>query len=168
MKISFWSTKAQVCLLMGLASPFIFQPTRVDAKVSTINYYNTIGRDQGNRIITIQKINPTTVEIVYDNGQRLTLDFYGNHIFRMFQDVHGGIIRDPEAKPEAKILVEQPRKTVTGLEVKDEGNKVSISTNDILFSMDKQTSQFSILNRKSNKIVVESLTNCFRRETSKR
>jgi len=157
MKISFWSTKAQVSLLMGLASPFIFQPSRVDAKVSTINYYNTMGRDHGNRIITIQKINPTTVEIVYDNGQRLTLDFYGNHIFRMFQDVHGGIIRDPEAKPEAKILVEQPRKTVTGLEVKDGGNKVSISTNDILFSMDKQTSQFSILNRKTNKIVVESL-----------
>ncbi|HAF36566.1 MAG TPA: alpha-xylosidase [Sphingobacterium sp.] len=157
MKISFWSTKAQVSLLMGLASPFIFQPSRVDAKVSTINYYNTMGRDHGNRIITIQKINPTTVEIVYDNGQRLTLDFYGNHIFRMFQDVHGGIIRDPEAKPEAKILVEQPRKTVTGLEVKDGGNKVSISTNDILFSMDKQTSQFSIFNRKSNEIVVESL-----------
>ncbi|MFE2861572.1 TIM-barrel domain-containing protein [Sphingobacterium multivorum] len=153
MKISFWSTKAQVSLLMGLASPFIFQPSRVDAKVSTINYYNTMGRDHGNRIITIQKINPTTVEIVYDNGQRLTLDFYGNHIFRMFQDVHGGIIREPEAK----ILVEQPRKTVTGLEVKDGGNKVSISTNDILFSMDKQTSQFSILNRKTNKIVVESL-----------
>jgi len=75
----------------------------------------------------------------------------------MFQDVHGGIIRDPEAKPDAKILVEQPRKTVAELEVKDEGNKVSISTNDILFSMDKQTSQFSILNRKTNKIVVESL-----------
>ncbi len=157
MKISFWSTKARVSLLMGLASPFIFQPTRVDAKTSTINYFNTAHLDDGSGIIAIQKINPTTVEIVYDNGQRLTLDFYGDHIFRMFQDVHGGIIRDPEAKPEAKILVEQPRKAVNGLDVKDEGNKVSVSTNDILFSMDKKTSQFSVLNRKNNKIVVESL-----------
>lgn len=157
MKISFWCAKAQVSLLIGLASPFIFQSNRLEARTNTIHYLSTHPADHTAKISTVQKINPTTVEIVYDNNQRLTLDFYGDHIFRMFQDIHGGIIRDPEAKPAAKILVEQPRKTVTGLEVKDEGKKVSISTKDILFSMDKQTSQFSILNRKTNKIVVESL-----------
>ena len=157
MKISFWRAKAQVSLLIGLASPFIFQSNRLEARTNTIQYLSTYRADHTAKISTVQKINPTTVEIVYDNNQRLTLDFYGDHIFRMFQDIHGGIIRDPEAKPAAKILVEQPRKTVTGLEVKDEGNKVSISTKDILFSMDKQTSQFSILNRKNNRVVVESL-----------
>lgn len=157
MKISFWCAKAQVSLLIGLASPFIFQSNRLEARTNTIHYLSTHYTDHTNKISTVQKINPTTVEIVYDNNQRLTLDFYGDHIFRMFQDIHGGIIRDPEAKPDAKILVEQPRKTVTGLEVKDEGNKISISTKDILFSMDKQTSLFSILNRKNNRVVVESL-----------
>ena len=158
MKISFWSTKAQVSLLVGLASPFIFQSANVDAKANVIDRYSMQATENGDsRIIAVQKINPTTVEVVYDNNQRLTLDFYGDHIFRMFQDVHGGILRDPEAEPDAKILVEQPRKALTELTVKDEGNKVDIATMDILFSIDKQTSQFSILNRKSNKVVVESL-----------
>ncbi|MCS4227336.1 TIM-barrel domain-containing protein [Sphingobacterium sp. BIGb0165] len=157
MKISFWSTKAQVSLLVGLASPFIFQTNRVSAMASTVAYYQIEQRATVSKIIAIQKINPTTVEIVYDNNQRLTLDFYGNHIFRMFQDIHGGIIRDPEAKPDAKILVEQPRKAVDNLEVKDDGSKAIITTKDIIFSIDKQTSQFSILNRNTNKVVVESL-----------
>jgi len=157
MKISFWSTKAQVSLLVGLASPFIFQTNRVSAMTSTVAYYRIEQTTPVSKIIAVQKINPTTVEIVYDNNQRLTLDFYGNHIFRMFQDIHGGIIRDPEAKPEAKILVEQPRKAVDNLEIKDDGSKAVIRTKDIIFSIDKQTSQFSILNRNTNKIVVESL-----------
>ncbi|RKE57609.1 TIM-barrel domain-containing protein [Sphingobacterium detergens] len=157
MKISFWSTKAQVSLLVGLASPFIFQTNRVSAMASTVAYYQIEQRSTVSKIIAVQKINPTTVEIVYDNNQRLTLDFYGNHIFRMFQDIHGGIIRDPEAKPDAKILVEQPRKAVDNLEVKDDGSKAIITTKDIIFSIDKQTAQFSILNRNTNKVVVESL-----------
>ncbi|MGE8290150.1 MAG: TIM-barrel domain-containing protein [Sphingobacterium sp.] len=157
MKISFWSTKAQVSLLVGLASPFIFQTNRVSAMTSKATCYQIEQRATVSKIIAIQKINPTTVEIVYDNNQRLTLDFYGNHIFRMFQDIHGGIIRDPEAKPDAKILVEQPRKAVDNLEVKDDGSKAIITTKGIIFSIDKQTSQFSILNRNTNKVVVESL-----------
>ncbi|GAA4173478.1 glycoside hydrolase family 31 protein [Sphingobacterium ginsenosidimutans] len=124
---------------------------------STVAYYQIEQRSTVSKIIAVQKINPTTVEIVYDNNQRLTLDFYGNHIFRMFQDIHGGIIRDPEAKPDAKILVEEPRKAVDNLEVKDDGSKAIITTKDIIFSIDKQTSQFSILNRNTNKVVVESL-----------
>jgi len=157
MKISFWSTKAQVSLLVGLASPFIFQSNKVGAMTYPAANYKVEQSATVSKIIAVQKINPTTVEIVYENNQRLTLDFYGNHIFRMFQDIHGGIIRDPEAKPDAKILVEQPRKAVNGLEVKDEGNRATITTKDIVFSIDKQTTQFSILNRITNKVVVESL-----------
>ncbi len=33
----------------------------------------------------------------------MTLDFYGENIFRMFQDNAGGVIRDPQAEPEAKF-----------------------------------------------------------------
>ncbi|MDR2274675.1 MAG: discoidin domain-containing protein [Sphingobacterium sp.] len=157
MKISFWSTKAQVSLLVGLASPFIFQSNKVSAISSLAANHRIEQTTTVPKIIAVQKINPTTVEIVYDNNQRLTLDFYGNHIFRMFQDIRGGIIRDPEAKPEAKILVEQPRKKVEELAVKDEGNNATITTKEIVFSIDKQTSQFNILNRSTNRVVVESL-----------
>jgi len=104
MKISFWSTKAQVSLLVGLASPFIFQTNRVSAMTSTVAYYRIEQTTPVSKIIAVQKINPTTVEIVYDNNQRLTLDFYGNHIFRMFQDIHGGIIRDPEENLKRRSL----------------------------------------------------------------
>ena len=52
-------------------------------------------------VISVVKINPTTVEVLFSNQQRMTLDFYGDNIFRVFQDNNGGILRDPEAKPEA-------------------------------------------------------------------
>ncbi|WP_164112722.1 MULTISPECIES: TIM-barrel domain-containing protein [Sphingobacterium] len=154
MKVSFWIAKAQVSLLVGLASPFIFQPAKLSANPPIVSVQRI---DKNSKIIAVQKINPTTVEIVYDNLQRLTLDFYGNHVFRMFQDVKGGIIRDPEAKPEAKILVEQPRRGVDQLEVKETGNQVTITTKDIEFTIDKETSHFRILNRQNNRVVVESL-----------
>ncbi len=57
-------------------------------------------------------LNPSAVEVVFSNQQRMTLDFYGENIFRMFQDNQGGIVRDPQASPEAQILVDRPRKEV--------------------------------------------------------
>ena len=71
-------------------------------------------------VVSAQRINPTTVDLVFRNGQRMTFDFYGPNIFRMFQDNQGGIIRDPEAQPEAQILVDQPRKPISELQIKDE------------------------------------------------
>ncbi len=40
------------------------------------------------------------------------------NIFRVFRDNKGGIIRDPEAIPEAKILVNTPRRDVKNVTVK--------------------------------------------------
>ena len=64
---------------------------------------------------TVKQINPTTVELRLENNERMTIDFYGENIFRLFQDNNGGILRDPAAKPEAKILVSNPRKQVAGM-----------------------------------------------------
>ena len=49
-----------------------------------------------------RKINPAAVEVLLDNNRRMTLDFYGDNIFRIFRDDKGGIIRDPKAEPEAR------------------------------------------------------------------
>ena len=65
-----------------------------------------------------RRSNPTTVDVIFGN-ERMTFDFYGDNIFRLFQDNNGGIIRDPEAKPEAQILVDNPRRKVSKLEVSD-------------------------------------------------
>lgn len=58
----------------------------------------------------IVKTGETTVEVRYMDGQVRHLDFYGPGIVRIFQDPAGGPVRDPEAKPEAKILVDNPRR----------------------------------------------------------
>ena len=52
---------------------------------------------QSLNIVGARMINPTTLEILYSNGTRMSMDFYGENIFRIFQDNQGGIIRDPQA-----------------------------------------------------------------------
>lgn len=49
------------------------------------------------RIIDAKKINPTTVEIEFSICKKMLLDFYGNNIFRLFQDNSGKGLRDPRA-----------------------------------------------------------------------
>lgn len=40
-------------------------------------------------IVGAQKINPTTVEVLLSGNRMITFDFYGDNIFRMFQDNTG-------------------------------------------------------------------------------
>jgi len=109
------------------------------------------------KVISAQKINPTSVEVLLSNNQRFTLDFYGENIFRMFQDNNGGIIRDPEAKPSAQILVDNPRKPVSKLTLKDESGQIFISTANVTFLIDKNTMLFKIINIKTQALVVEEI-----------
>jgi len=109
------------------------------------------------KVISATKINTTTVELLLSDNQRLTLDFYGDNIFRVFEDPAGGFIRDPEAKPEAKILVENPRKPVSKLEIKDESGQLFISTAKITVLIDKNTSLIKIINLATQAVAVEEL-----------
>ena len=109
------------------------------------------------KVIGAKKINTTTVELLLSDNQRLTLDFYGDHIFRLFEDPTGGFIRDPEAKPAAKILVENPRRPVSKLDVKDENNQLFISTSKITVLFDKNTSLIKIINLATQTVAVEEL-----------
>ncbi|SFH09324.1 TIM-barrel domain-containing protein [Pedobacter insulae] len=108
--------------------------------------------------ITVAKIiNTTTVEVLYNDSQRLTIDFYGENIFRMFQDNNGGVIRDPEAKPAAQILVNNPRKPISKLDLKDESGQIFISTAQVTILFDKSSTLFKIINRKNQTLVVEEI-----------
>lgn len=106
-------------------------------------------------VISVVKINPTTVEVLFSNQQRMTLDFYGDNIFRVFQDNNGGILRDPEAKPEAKILVSRPRKDLTQLAVKDDAGSISVSTGKVKVEMDKKTALMKVTNLQTGTVVLE-------------
>ena len=88
----------------------------------------------------------------------MTLDFYGDNIFRMFQDNTGGVIRDPEARPEARILVENPRRKVSALDVEDKADAVVVSTPRIEVAVDKATRLMRVTDRESGRTVVEQVS----------
>lgn len=106
--------------------------------------------------VSAAKINPTTVEVAFGD-ERMTLDFYGDNIFRMFQDNTGGVIRDPEARPEARILVENPRRKVSALDVEDKADAVVVSTPCIEVAVYKATRLMRVTDRESGRTVVEQV-----------
>lgn len=108
------------------------------------------------QIEQVHKLNQTTVEILFSNNQRMLLDFYGNNIFRMFQDSIGKQMREPQAQPAAKILLNNSRKPVEKLDVNNEANLLVIKTKSIQISFDKMTTLFTIKNLTTNQTVVES------------
>lgn len=106
--------------------------------------------------VSAVKINPTTVDVVFGD-ERMTLDFYGDNIFRLFQDNTGGVIRDPEARPEARILVENTRRKVSALDVEDKADAVVVSTPRIEVAVDKATRLMRVTDRESGRTVVEQV-----------
>ena len=103
----------------------------------------------------VRQINPTTVEVVYANGQCLTLDFYGTNIFRLFQDNAGGILREPQATPMAHILVNNARRAVGGLEVTTSETDASIRTERLSVDIDRQTGLLRVRDLYADKVVIE-------------
>jgi hypothetical protein len=101
------------------------------------------------------KLNPTTVEVHFSNNTRMTVDFYGNTVFRLFCDPGGGIVRNPEANPEAQILVDNPRLPVDSLSIENKEQYVSIVTGKIEIRINKQTSLFEVVNRADNRVIIE-------------
>ena len=117
----------------------------------------SVRQEQTSGILRAEKINPTTVDVLFTNQQRMTIDFYGENIFRVFQDNSGGIIRDPEAKPEAQILVDQPRRKVSGLSVDEKDGYVTLTTAQVRIELNKQTGLMKVFNPLTGKCVIEEI-----------
>jgi alpha-glucosidase (family GH31 glycosyl hydrolase) len=112
----------------------------------------------------IRQLNGTTVEVVYNDGKCLTLDFYGNNIFRMFQDNAGGIVREPESTPPAKILVQNPRKNVDKLRVTTTDADVSVSTGTIRVDISRGQGLMRVTDlRTGRQVMAESQPVSFKR-----
>lgn len=102
-------------LLIEIRKPMKRKNLFLLAAISTLlsipypGHADTGNTQSGNKVQDVRKINPTTAEVLFDNGNICTIDFYSEDIFRIFQDNAGGIVRDPQAMPPARILVEDPR-----------------------------------------------------------
>ena len=105
----------------------------------------------------VKRLNPTTVEVLYANNQKMTIDFYGPNIFRMFMDPKGGIVRKPAAKPEADILVGNPRRAVESIKVTSEGGKTVISTPRIAITLDNATGSMSVADLSTGKTTLTTV-----------
>lgn len=86
----------------------------------------------------------------------MSIDFYGENIFRFFKDNSGGIIRKPEAKPDADILVDSPREKVSGVTLTENDEEIAVSTSKVRVSFDKRTSLFKLIRLSDNYVVAEA------------
>lgn len=146
--------KPRRVLLLALAFP-LFSPIPMQALPKTDHI--CMEMQQGKTITGVKQINPTTVEVMFSDNQRMTFDFYGENIFRMFHDPNGGILRDPEAKPDAQILVDNPRRALSPLALKEDNHTISISTEKICLELDKSTSLLKVINRGTGKVAFEEV-----------
>jgi alpha-glucosidase (family GH31 glycosyl hydrolase) len=112
-------------------------------------------RAGGQEITGARKINATTVEVLLDNDRHVTLDFHGERIVRLFRDDAGGIARDPEAKPEARILHGEAREKVGKVEVSRDGDVVAVSTRHVSVRFEK--GKMSVVDLTRGTVVIEEI-----------
>lgn len=148
--------KQSKATLLALTISLSYAPTTMYALCEKTELSQTVLQQQVT-VTGARMINPTTVEVLYSDSTLLSLDFYGNNIFRMFQDNSGGIIRNPEATPEAYILVDNPRKQPGQITLSDDNGTIDISTTHIRISINKQTGLFKVIDLTTNKIRVEAI-----------
>ena len=114
--------------------------------------------EQAAGVVAVEKINPTTVELRLNDGHRVTIDFYGDNIFRMFRDINGGIVRDPqpmEGYPDAQILVDNPRREVSALTVNENEKTFTITTGKVEVAVCKATGQIKVTDLTTGKVAFE-------------
>lgn len=102
----------------------------------------------------VSRLNPTAVELIYTDGKRATVDFYGDNIFRIFRDDNGGIVRNPAANPPADILVKNPRKPLSDLGISDNGATVTLATPAVKIEWDKATGLMTVTDLGTGRVVM--------------
>lgn len=168
----FVSTVALALSIAGMAT--ILPISSISSRISAVSQTETtpnsckasapniapVATQQSNSLTGIskaEKINNTTVELTYEDGKQLTVDFYGENIFRLFRDDNGGIVRAPQAEPEAEILVSSARRSPQDVEVAVKDEVVEISTNKVILSFNRETDLMTVVNRVTGTTAVESL-----------
>lgn len=145
--------KQKKASILAFLIPLMFSGSPAQA----VNRPENVGEvtQQHLQITGAKKINPTTIQVHLSNNQMMTFDFYGENIFRLFQDNKGGILRDPEAHPEAKILVDQPRKELSRLDLSENNDLITIKTDKIEVQLNKKTTLLKVINTATNAVAFE-------------
>lgn len=104
-----------------------------------------------------KKVNAHTYEFVTPQQQKVTVDFYAPHIFRLYQDSIGKAMHTPIATPPADILVAQPRKEVGQLLFEEKGNSYIFTTSALIVDLDGRTGAMTLTDRRTGKIAVRTL-----------
>jgi len=146
---------ANTLLFVGLAgglkaAPIGFTPTEQTAQL------NATSGDMAFVIKKARKVNAHTVELTDAQNRKITVDFYGNNIFRIYQDPAGSVPHNPEAKPAADILVEQPRKQVARLELQQNDQNCTLTTDEIKVVFDNKNSGFAVYKKNEIDPVISS------------
>lgn len=111
----------------------------------------------------VRQLNQQAVEVVYDGGQVMTLDFYGPDIVRLFRDDNGGILRNPQANPPAEILVSNARKAVR-IGVEERGGKFCVKVADgVSIELDKDSGLLTLLDKQGQVVVSQTAPLAFSR-----
>lgn len=154
--------KSNKTLFLALTLPLGYSTAWGSSSICDISAHETMVNVESNvaekAILGAKMINPTTAEVLFSDNTRLSIDFYGENIFRFFKDNTGGIIRNPEAKPEADILVDSPRAKTGQIILTDNDGEIAISTSKVKISFDKQTSLFKLVRLSDNYVVAESVS----------
>lgn len=109
-------------------------------------------------VVSVNQINPTSVEVKLNGNRRITIDFYSDKIFRLFRDDNGGIIRKPSPMPgypDAQILVDNPRREVSSLSVTDVGEFYTVKTAKVEVAVCKTDGTLKVKNLETNEVVIE-------------
>ncbi len=154
MKGKQWFLKPMLAMAFAAASLVLASNAMAQVPVATSA---NVGAKAPTTIKSAKKTNATTIELELNDNKSMLLDFYGDNIFRLFRDDSGQGMRSPEAKPEAEILVDNPRRDVSKLEVETVGNQVIISTPKIQVVFDKESTLFQIANLENGQVVVQSI-----------
>ena len=142
--------------LMAAAAGFLMAPLPSHAQATQA--VTTSSTPQAASIARAKLINPTTVQVDYSDGHILYIDFYGDNIFRLFRDDSGGIIRDPEATPPAKILVSSARRATLGVKVREDNSNVVIETPKVEIVFQKESGLFNVNDKKNGTQPLRSLS----------
>lgn len=113
--------------------------------------------DDKSPVAGIENIDPTTLQVRILGDKQVTLDFYGENIFRVFRDDADGKLRNPVSEPPAQILVDEPRQKFGALEIVENGKKVTISTRSLSVEVDRETALLKVTDLRSGKTVLEEI-----------
>ena len=105
--------------------------------------------------LRVQQINPTTVEVFFQDNKCIVFDFYGDNIFRMFRDDQGGILRSPSATPPAQILADQPRAKSVNVQATTEGNAAIIQSGKVTIRIDGTSRLMTVTENETGKVLLE-------------